>query len=383
MAKSAMDEDPDEDGLEAEKVTNDSDLPEEIDKPFDPSKIKVGRRVVPINLIVERIKHDEIDLAPDFQRRARIWDNVRKSRLIESILLRIPLPVFYVAADIEENWKVVDGLQRLTTIFDFIDSDSDFGFALKGLEYLTPYEGVVFENLPRSIKRRINETELNINVIESGTPEEVMFNIFRRLNTGGLTLNSQEIRNALNPGPARTLLRELSQSQAFLNATDGSVSDARMAAQELVLRYYAFRNDDFITSSRGDLDSFLNEAMGRINTSKLSEINGIKNDFENAMKRSAKIFGNNAFRKISAGRTRRSPVNRALFEAWSVSLSKLSISDFKKLSARRDRVLDKFVNSIASDERFVQSISLSTASKRMVEIRFRKIQDLIYEVIHD
>ena len=123
-----------DDGLELEDAS--TIFPEKIEHPFDPSEIKVGRKIVPISSIVQRIDHNEIDLSPDFQRRARIWDPVRKSRLIESILLRIPLPVFYVASDLEENWKVVDGLQRLTTIYDFIKSDTKNSFVLKGLEYL-------------------------------------------------------------------------------------------------------------------------------------------------------------------------------------------------------------------------------------------------------
>src|SRR5690606_6211989 len=124
-----------DDGLEQEDAS--TVFPEKIEHPFDPSEIKVGRKIVPISSIVQRIDHDEIDLSPDVQRRARIWDPGRKSRLIESILLRIPLPVFYVAADLDENWNVVDGLQRLTTIYDFIKFDSLNAFSLRGLEYLT------------------------------------------------------------------------------------------------------------------------------------------------------------------------------------------------------------------------------------------------------
>lgn len=126
---------PDEDLLEQEGT---SDLPVDILEPFDPAQIKISRKISPINLIVDRIRFDEIDLQPEFQRRARIWDKTRKSRLIESIMLRIPLPVFYVASDENENWRVVDGLQRLTTIFDFVSGDKTHEFSLHGLEYLTP-----------------------------------------------------------------------------------------------------------------------------------------------------------------------------------------------------------------------------------------------------
>jgi hypothetical protein len=170
-----------------------------IERPFDPEKIKVKTKAALVDSIVKRISHGEIDLAPDFQRHARIWNAPRKARLIESLLLRIPLPVFYVAADASENWSVVDGLQRMTTINDFVNGI----FPLSELEYLTQFNGFKFDDLPRPMGRRISETELVVHVIEPGTPEEVMFNIFSRINTGGMRLNDQEIRHALHKGPAR------------------------------------------------------------------------------------------------------------------------------------------------------------------------------------
>ena len=232
----------------------------DIERPFDPDKIKVARESKTISLLSTRIDHGEIDLAPEFQRRARIWDIGRKSRLIESILLRIPLPVFYVASDKQESWAVVDGLQRLTTIHDFINGL----FELKGLEYLVQFNDDKFAALPRSMQRRIEETELVINIIQPGTPEEVMFNIFSRINTGGLTLNGQEIRHALNKGPARAFLETLAMSEPFLKATTGSVSDARMAGRECALRFLAFRMTIWSEYGTNDLDGFLNAAMQRL-----------------------------------------------------------------------------------------------------------------------
>jgi len=373
--------DTEDDGLEIDEGVDDRLLPDKIDNPFDPSQIKVTRKVVPINLIVQRIAYDEIDLAPEFQRRARIWDRRRKSRLIESILLRIPLPVFYVASDNEDNWQVVDGLQRLTTIYDFIKGDQQFRFALSGLEYLVAYEGLFFEDLPRSIMRRINETELNVNVIEYGTPDSVMFNIFSRLNTGGISLNSQEIRNALHPGPVRDFLKLLASSDGFAKATSNGVRDERMGARELALRFCAFYSTSYQEYGSADLDSFLNEAMKQINAMDDGRRVALYNVFNVAMDRSWEIFRDSAFRKISRWQERRSPINRALFESVSVSLARLDNEKFFKLM-NSDGFYEAFVD-LFEDEVFLRSISLSTGSRYAVYYRFQAVEKLIMDFVND
>ena len=141
------------------------DPQEKITTPFNPEQIKIRTTQIVVEQLISRIKHEEIDLAPDFQRQAGIWNDERKSRLIESLLLRIPLPVFYVAADESEKWSVVDGIQRMKTIYDYVTGK----FPLKRLEYLTKLNGCTHDELRRPLQRRISETQLIINVIESGT----------------------------------------------------------------------------------------------------------------------------------------------------------------------------------------------------------------------
>lgn len=355
----------------------------EIDRiasPFDPLEIKIGRRLVTIEQVVKRIRYKEIELAPDFQRRARIWDPIRKSRLIESILLRIPLPVFYVASDAHDYWRVVDGLQRLTTIFDFIDVESEHNFRLHGLEYLSDYEGWGYSQLPRGLVRRIDETELNINIIESGTPDEVMFNIFKRLNTGGLSLNGQEIRHALNPGLARSFLLDLSQSQSFLTATNGSVKDDRMGARELVLRFLAFRIRKYTDYTEGDLDGFLNDAMRQINEMSESSLRRLRESFETAMNRAYIVFGDDAFRKRFYADSHKSPINKALFEAWSVAFSQLSPEIFSVIQDRKSKLRDISMVRLNTDADFLSSISIGTGGRQRVLKRFSTVENMLREV---
>lgn len=158
--------------------------------------------------MLARLRRGVLDLTPDFQRFAGIWSDIDQSKLIESLLLRIPLPTLYAAESREESWTVVDGIQRLTTIARFVDPEviGAKPLRLRGLEHLRQYEGKTYAELPGGLKTRIDETELIVHLIRAGTPEPVMFNIFARINTGGRPLTLQELRHALIPGKARQLL---------------------------------------------------------------------------------------------------------------------------------------------------------------------------------
>lgn len=362
-------------GVEEERV----DETVELTHPFDPSKIRVTTEPRTIDLLNRRINHGEIDLAPDFQRRARLWKPHRKGQLIESILLRIPLPVFYVAATEDDMWSVVDGLQRLTTIHDFLSD----GFPLSGLEYLHQLEGMRFSILPRAMQRRIEETSLILNIIQPGTPDEVMINIFKRLNTGGLPLTGQEIRNALYKGPVREFLAEMVMTEAFQRATDGRVSDDRMDAQECVLRFAAFLLDDWRNYERNDLDAYLSEAMRRLNTPNVSELHEIRERFIVAMDAAYKIFGTDAFRKRYFEDDSRKPVSKALFETWSVNLANLSSSELTVLVERAEEVKSAFRDLMLSDSFFEVSISSSTGTVQRVHKRFSAIERLIRDVLNN
>ncbi|MDE0054204.1 MAG: DUF262 domain-containing protein [Gammaproteobacteria bacterium] len=372
-----MADQPDNEVLEEDGVEIESGDDNLIKRPFDPEKIKVQSSSLLVAQLVNRMSHGEI-MTPTFQRRAGIWNVQRKSRLIESLLLRIPIPVFYFAADDDENWSVVDGLQRSTTIRDFVAND----FALRGLEYLDKFENKFHRELPRPMQRRIDETPLVVNVIQPGTPDEVTFNIFSRINTGGMTLRGQEIRHALHNGPVLEFLREMAESKEFLVATSASVSPQRMADRECVLRFVAFHLRAWSTYSTGDdLDRWLGDAMRAVNDMSEEGRRNLRTSFNHAMAVAARIFGEYAFRKrYGVDDERRRPVNKALFEAWSVGLANRSIEEHKKLMNRRKMVAEQFFGLMCSDD-FEGAVSTATGTASKVHLRFGAVADLIEDCL--
>jgi hypothetical protein len=364
-------------GVEREETASDGI----IDEPFDPAKIDVQTRTVTVDLLMSRLKRGVLDLSPDFQRLTGIWKPVPQSRLIESLLLRIPLPVFYAAESGEESWAVVDGIQRLSTIARFVvpEAIDERPLKLRGLEYLKQFEGLTYDQLPGAMQTRINETELIVNLIRAGTPEPVMFNIFARINTGGKPLTRQELRHALIPGPARDLLRALADSDPFKAATQSSVNPSRMADREMVLRFFAFRMTDPSDYGKDDLDGLLGDTMRQINNMSSDELDALTADFIRAMDAAADIFGEYAFRKVYEGRNRQ-PVNKALFEAESVNLAMLSEQELHSLLEHKDKLRDNLLDCF-DESGFVESISYATGSVGNVRTRFNRIARLLDEVI--
>ena len=351
---------------------------EEINGPFDPTRIRVDTRPMTIDLVLSRIQYDELDLAPDFQRHAGIWTNAAKSRLIESILIRIPLPAFYMDATNDDKWLVIDGLQRLTTLKQFV---IDKELRLSKLEYLKEHQGKNYDELPRNFQRRILETVITIYLIEKGTPPAVKFNIFRRINTGGLPLSPQELRHAMNQGKATKFLARLAEYPEFKRATGISNSRTkRMDDQEFILGFLAFTITPYTNYHEFESrDVFLSTTMDLVNRMPDLEIEDVDRKFKQAMIAAFELFGENAFHKISRKNpSKKYPINKALFEVWSVNLGQLSSQRLEIVKKQKSKMINNFIDLIDTDENFLTSISQAA---RKVEYGFSTIEKLIEEVL--
>ena len=373
----------------AQEGIDDSEEGEEGEiQPYDPKKINIRNDRWSISHMFELInKWDEVDLSPDFQRNF-VWDKKRRSQLIESLMLGIPVPAFYLSETLEGRYQVVDGVQRLTTIRDFLDNK----FSLRGLEYLKEQEKKFFKEegkkkgIDREFVRRIQLTQINVNIIEAKSPNKVKFDVFRRVNTGGKPLNSQEIRNCLAEKRVRALINDLAKSKEFIQATDGSVRTTRMQAQELVLRFIAFYQSQIVKSPEwnytGNMRTFLDESIDLLNQDKSVSFDKLTTVFLESMKICQHLFGEYCFRKclpddLEEG-ARRQLINKSLFTTWSVILAQFQLEKVLPLVEHRDfaHILAK---KLANHGQFYEWVSFNTNDKTSLEGAFKMTRELVKE----
>lgn len=369
-----------------------TDTEESAIDPYNPDSIKVQTKPFSIKLIYDMIDEGDVDLNPDFQRNF-VWSRRQKSRLIESILLRIPLPMFYFSEDDEGLITVVDGLQRLTTIKEFMDNK----FPLQGLEYLKDSsENCYYSNKnkngsPNNLKaleakyfRWFNMTQLTVNVIDPSSPAKVKYDIFRRINTGGKTLNNQEIRNCLSSASLRAILKKMTVSNAFLLATDNSIKSNRMVDQEVALRFISFyeyyKEDSTLNIYNGNMEATLDETVERLSQKSEEEMSIYINKFSNAMQNAHHLFGKYTFRKILpkhlVPKSRKQLINKALFVSWAVLLSQYDPIKIKS-NNKSNQLVQPLANILESDRDLYNYLSYGTNGKVNLQSAFTAAKELI------
>lgn len=294
---------------------------EDSDILYPHAEIKVERDQYPIFQLFRKYNKGQIVLDPEFQRED-VWNPKQKSELIESVLMGIPLPIFYLNESKEGKLIVVDGRQRLTTFFSYLNNE----FGLKNLRILSNLNSIKFKDLNPKLQADLEDFQLIAQIIKPPTPDRIKFDIFDRVNRGGTPLNNQEMRNALYQGKATELLKDISQSEEFTLATQKSIQSYRMKDRYLILRTIAFYlwDEDLLLDAnnasvqyKNDIDEFLGKAMEFLNRCSDEKITDIKIKFLRSMKNNYVVMEDNAFRRIQTN-GRRQPINMILFEAMTI-----------------------------------------------------------------
>ncbi|ABU70748.1 MULTISPECIES: DUF262 domain-containing protein [Vibrio] len=400
-------------GVENEKEGesgSNRDIPAKIESTEKSSgKIKIRQLTPVLSLIFDRLSFEEIELQPDFQRKDRIWPVAKKAKLIESILMGLPLPVFYFAEKANGDWIVVDGLQRITTVFDFMSGE----FELDKLEVLgEEYNGKKFRDLPRGDQRKIREYAITAHLIDlESDKEEMIVELFHRINTYGVKLSDQEIRSAMNKGTSVKFLRYLASSHEFKQATNSKIKPDRQNDMALCLSAISYLTLGYKNFNYKTYDSFLSSAMSNLNSYELTLLNESKLedglavisnnssqeyiDLERCFKRglnlASQIFGDFAFKKIIGDD--KSPISKPLFE--------VIVSYFAYVDSKQETLLfsnaNEFINmlyqaiSLDSDEYadweskkytddgrgFAYALSTSTGKKATVTYRFEAFREIL------
>ena len=350
---------------------------EDIHGPFDPNAIDVDISVVNLGSLLEQLEYNEIDLQPEFQRESDVWTQVKKSRLIESVLLGLPLPSFYFSEDPETNkLLVVDGLQRLCAFSDFCITKK---LKLKGMQFLTGLEGWTYDKLDRTQIRRIKSLKVTLNTLRKNTPQRVKLVIFQRVNTAGVPLTSQEMRNALYQKKATDLLKRMVKLDSFRKATGGKIPSKRMTDCDFANRFVAFYL--YRKEYDGNLDEFMGDALENINRMSQQEIDSIHDTFDRSMTICYRLLGNTAFKRPDPQKPNSFlKTNKAIFEVLSVSIAQLSENEQEILVQRKARFQNE-IYSLFMNEDFIKSITSGTAKTPQVEYRHTKVQLFIKQVI--
>ncbi len=348
------------------------------DYPLDSVFVRTEQRTV--YEVVKRIKKQRFILNPDFQR-GFVWTVQKQSRLIESCLMRIPLPVFYMAEAEDGRIIVVDGLQRLTTFIRYLNDEfrlSKLGDGKEDDPSDNPLLGKKFSDLPVNLQERVEDTQLTLYILDAKAPQRAKFDIFERVNSGE-PLARQQMRNCLFSGPATEWLRNAAESEPFLTATDRGLNKKIMRDREAINRFCAFNLIGF-RQYKGDMEAFLAKCLEEMNTKSEKELNHLAHVFERSMKNNYLLFDKHSFRKSLIHKDKysnKSVINIALFDVCSVILSTRKTSN---IANKADKFRDAIISLLHEDE-FIQSITYSTNSSRQVTKRFENMNKAIKEVV--
>jgi hypothetical protein len=341
-------------------------IPEEDDNPLriaPPDRRLVTQPYdLTVRTIVSQIEDKTLIVQPPYQR-GYVWDNGRASRLIESLLMNIPIPPCYFAEEEEGRLAVIDGQQRLYSIWRFVKNH----YRLQGLSTLVEYSGKYYRELPEREQRLISGRTIRCIVIAQESHPEIRFEVFERLNTGGMKLTDQEIRNAIYRGNFNELIRQLAEQPRWIEVLNKSHLDRRMRDDELVVRFFAVH--DHYKGYQPPLRSFINRYMEMKRNLDKAEKQRLVTLFEHTVDKVKAVFADHAFRIYTDHWEQQ--VNRALFDAVMLVFSRLPKED---LIEKRQEIQQALIQ-LCHTPNFLVSVSRSTADRNSLFTRIRMVSE--------
>lgn len=366
--------------LEEEEELNDLIYKGESDRPVF-ELVKVTKKDFSIYELFRKYQKGQLILEVDFQRKS-VWNNKQKCELIESILMGLPLPVFYLKQQNNSTYVVVDGKQRLSTLFDFLQNE----FQLKLLKILTFLNGKKFMDLEEGYgiyQAQLEDYQVYSHVILPPTPDKVLFDVFDRVNRGGTKLNKQEIRNALYHGKGLNMITEISRTKIFEEATGiYNIKDSRMKGSYLLTRFLAFYllfNKMLLKNNKkyeytSDLDDLIELTLTQLNMESSEKLSKLKQITLRCLEMSKDILGRGAFRremKVS------NPINMNIFET---TLYFMSLIGEQRIAS--DKIVKSLMQVITSEE-YLGYIGNSRENIKNVNGRFNMMKKLSKEIVYD
>lgn len=356
-----------------------------VENPFDADKIRIDQQMLSLKYIVELMAGELLDTNPGFQRKSVWKEKKRKTLLIESLMLRIPIPAFYFYENEDSKYQVIDGQQRLLTIFEYLNNQ----FSLSGLEYLgESCNNKLFKDLDVKYQQRIYRTQLAVNILDARSPKRVIYDIFRRVNTGGVGLNPQEMRNAICKEHVRKFLVKCTQNKNYLLATRNKINDNRLDSQEMALRFFAFFNaydydNNNLLYNFANIAEMLDEAIERLNLMKSEELDDLYCYFDEAMSRAYRLFGKYCFSKIFTDKENKiyrnlDYINKSLYSSFPTLL--LDSNYDIQLENYQECILENLAFSLQNNE-FYNSITMGTGDKRRVYCNFYYSKEVLKNCI--
>lgn len=338
-----------------------------------------------LETLVKKINKEYIKLDPDYQRRHR-WDKITSSKLIESLILNIPIPTIYISQDYdvdteteESRFSVIDGQQRLTAIRDFFNNS----YELEGLQSLTELNEKKYKDLPPFLIRRLDERTLKCLRIDSTLDAQVKIDIFERLNSGSVKLEPQELRNATQQGKFNSLCIKLSKDENFRRllqiypeSEKTHTRVKKMEDVELVLRLYSMMNNNYQTYKKTEklnFKDFLTINLIEGNKLEDAEFDAFEVKFTNTFLRIRTILGDTAFAKykFTDGEFKRqSKFNAAVYDAFALGFIDTEIETLTAI--QKTQLKDLF-----KDDTFHSAVSGSTTDSSKLSYRIEKVKEIL------